>query len=483
MDLPIPAAILNQVPESVRDALLAFLVSIQNRLDHLEQENLQLRQENQLLRTRVADLERQLQANSSNSHKPPSSDPDHLKPESRKPKSKHKPGGQPGHPKSERQHLPADKIIDLHPNKCQRCQEKLTGTDSQPLIHQYWEFPIIRPHVIEYRLHRLTCHHCGQQTSAQINDANAQECYGPNLKAMVTFFTGVCQLSKSQTETVFEDLLNTPISTGQICAIEAEATQRLAPVVSELKAELPKHNVNMDETGWKQSGKRHWLWVAVTAWFTVFEIFKSRGRKSLQSLLGTDYQKVLTSDRYRSYDHLENRQLCWSHLLRDFQAITELKSKGSEIAGRLLVLAGMMFEIWDEVRTGKIPRSKGVKKIENWVIPDVEIELRNGVGCGCAVTAGLCETLLEKKDYLWTFCEVEGVEPTNNAAERALRPAVIWRKKSQGTRSEVGSQYVSRMLTVAATCKQQNRGIWQFLSEVFQATPKQQKSLSLLPNS
>lgn len=475
MDFPIPASILNQVPESVQEALLTFLVSVQNRFEQLEKENLQLR-------TRIADLERQLQANSSNSHKPPSSDPDHSKPETRKQKSKRKPGGQPGHPKNERQHLPADKIIDLHPKKCRCCQEKLTGTDSQPLIHQHWEFPIIRPHVIEYRLHRLTCTQCSQQTIAQL-DPDAQECYGPNLKAMITFFTGVCQLSKNQTETVFEDLLNTPISTGQISALEAEATQRLEPIVAELKAELPKHHVNMDETGWKQSGKRHWLWVAVTACFTVFEILKSRSRKSILSLVGENYQKVLTSDRFRSYDHLENRQLCWSHLLRDFEGLAELKSEGSEIADRLLVLAGMMFKIWDEIRTKKIPRSRGVNRIQKWVIPDVEIELRNGGRCGCAVTAGLCETLLEKQAYLWTFCQVEGVEPTNNVAERALRPAVIWRKKSQGTRSETGSQYVSRMLTVAATCKQQKRGIWQFLSQVFQATPTQQKALSLLPTS
>lgn len=176
-------------------------------------------------------------------------------------------------------------------------------------------------------------------------DPDPQEYYGPNLKAMITFFTRVCPLSKSQTETVFEDLLNTPISTGQISAIESEATQRLEPVVAKLKAELPKLNINMDETGRKQSGKRHWLWVAVTACFTVFEILKSRSRKRILSLVGQNHQKVLTSDRFRSDDHLENRQLCWSHLLRDFEGLAELKNEGSEIADRLLVLVGMMFKI------------------------------------------------------------------------------------------------------------------------------------------
>jgi len=464
---PIPDVLWDRIPEDVREALRVVFDFHEARTQQLE--------------ATIAELLARLQQTSSNSHKPPSSDLPKGKPAPPIPKQGRKQGGQPGHPKVERVRLPTPDVVDHKPCRCKACGLALSGDDPNPRFHQVWELPEIRPHVTEHRIHTLTCP-CGHATLANTTDVPTDG-YGPRLKASLVYLTGVTHLSKSQTEQLCEDLLGFPISTGQVCDTEAELTELLAPVMQELHDALPAQDINMDETGWKQSGKRAWLWVAVAPLFTFFHIAFSRGRKVVEHLLGADYAHVLTTDRCSAYARVANRQLCWAHLRRDFQAVIDRGGAGKEAGEMLLLISNIVFDNWHQIRDGTLSREAGIDRILNWFAPEFRLTLESGTRCGCARTQRFCATLLGHWDSLWAFCRVAGVEPTNNSAERALRPAVMWRKRSQGTRSEVGSRYVATMLSVSATCKQQKRGVWLWLTQVFNNAKSGKPMPSLLPTS
>lgn len=462
---PIPEELWAAVPPGAQAALLAAFAALQQQIDRLTAE--------------VARLTR----DSSNSHRPPSSDLPGAKPAPPRKPSGNKPGGQPGHARLTRVRLPATRTHDYKPSCCGGCGHALGGDDPDPRWRQVWELPPIAPAVTEYRAHALRCECCGAVTAAAWPDAVPTDGYGPRLKAAVAYCTGSLHLSKAQAEALCEDLLGVPLSTGQVCAIEAQAAALLGPVVAQLKQAVPGQHANVDETGWKQSGVRCWLWVAVTASFTVFHLAFSRGRRAAEELLGAGYQCVATTDRWSAYNHLARRQLCWAHLRRDFQALIDGGGAGRAIGEELLFVSDLMFSVWHRVRDGTLTRRVAGRRILSWYAPDFRVALEQGRGASCGPARALCGDLLKRWGSLWTFCEVEGVEPTNNAAERALRPAVLWRRTSQGTRAESGSRYVSVVLSVSATCRQQGRRLWDYLTEAFRAADKGQPAPSLLPSS
>ena len=463
---PLPDALWSRLPEEARDALLAAFQFYHGRIEQLE--------------ARVAELESRLGQDSSNSHRPPSSDPPRGKPAPPKTPSGRKRGGQPGHPRAERLRLTPDRVIDHRAPRCAACRAPLAGGDPSPRRHQVWELPEVRPHVTEHRFHALTCP-CGHTTPAPVPAGVQADGYGPRLKAALVYLTGVAHLGKSQAEALCEDLLGLPISAGQVCAVEAEAAEALAPVTGELRAALRGVDVNMDETGWKQSGKLCWLWAGVANLFTLFHVATSRGRRVVEELLGPGYAHVLTTDRWGAYNRVGRRQLCWAHLRRDFQALIDRGGAGKAAGEDLLLASDLAFSCWHRVRDGTLTRPVAARRVLVWFAPDFRSALESGAACGCARAARLCRDLLARWGQLWEFCRSEGVEPTNNAAERALRPAVLWRKKSQGTRSEAGSRYVAAVLSVAATCKQQGRRVWPYLTELFAAAAECRTAPSLLP--
>lgn len=454
---PIPAELWDTVPLAARAALLAVLDSLHRRL---------------------ADLEARLGQTSANSHKPPSADPPGAKPAPPRPPSGKKPGGQPGHPRAERVRLDPDDVIDHRPARCGRCDRPLVGDDPAPRWRQLWELPTLRPHVTEHRFHALPCP-CGHATAAAAPDDVPADGYGPRLKAALVYLTGSLHLSKAGAQALCADLLGVPVSTGQVCAVEAEAAQLLAPAVAALKAALPARDVNMDETGWKQAGKRCWLWAAVTTTFTVFHLAFSRGRCVVDELLGPSYAGVLTSDRWSAYGRLKRRQLCWAHLRRDFQALIDGGGPGQATGQGLLALSDDLFYWWHCLRDGCCSRALFARRLAK-----VKGRVRAALGAGArgdGKAGGLCRELLRLWPALWTFTRVAGVEPTNNAAERALRPAVLWRKASQGTRTEAGSRYVATVLSVTATCRQQGRRVGDYLTSAFDAALHGRTAPSLLP--
>ena len=268
-----------------------------------------------------------------------------------------------------------------------------------------------------------------------------------------------------------------------ISKLEKQSAEALAEPYHELARSVTEAEaVNIDETGWREDRRKAWLWVTVTAWATVFTIARTRSARVARGLLGNKEDQVVSSDRFMSYDWLWAywRQICWSHLRRDFQAIIDRGGAGEATGRRLLGLSDQLFAAWHKARDGTLEESRFRERILR-LRPRVRRALEDGMECGCATTARTCAEILRVEEGLWNFVWFPGVEPTNNAAERALRHAVIWRRISGGTASESRSRFVERMLTVVATCRQQDRNVLEYLTSCFEADRRGQSIPSLLP--
>jgi transposase len=434
------------------------------------------------LKAEVAELKAQLHQNSANSSKPPSSDAPHLKPAPPKRPSGKRSGGQPGHPKAERALLPPDEIRLLKPDRCRDCSRPLSGGDPNPLVHQVHELPVIAPHVTEYRCHRLRCSHCGATTAAPV-PPEATSGYGPRAQAVAAMLTGSCRLGKRGVSRLFDDLFGLPLSPAMVCKLQRQTAAALHSITEQARIYTRGQPANVDETGWKQGNTRAWLWVAVTTLVVAFLVRRTRGRSAFDDLRGGSTQ-VHTTDRYPVYTHLKKhkRQVCWAHLRRDFQALIDRNSAGSQIGAQLMGCADRMFACWYRVRDGTRSRAT----FGSVYVPELRRHMRewlqSGAACACAKTAGTCREILAVEASLWTFVRVAGVEPTNNAAEREVRHAVCWRKTSFGTASEDGSRFVERILTVIASCRRQNRNVLDFLTHAVTAARTGEKPPTLIPD-
>lgn len=441
---------------------------------------------------RIEALEARLNQNSRNSSRPPSSDPPSTPPRPPKPPTGRKPGGQPGHLGCQRKLVPLEKVkrvVEVRPSRCGKCRRTLRGSDPDPLRHQVVELPPLLAETGEWRLHALGCE-CGHTTRAELPEGVPQGAYGPRLQAALAYLTGVARLTKRPIEEVMQDLFGATISLGSIVTQQQAVSQAVASAVEEAKAYAQQQtHGNADETGWKEGAKEDgskgrkkvWLWVLVTRWVTVFVIHAKRGLDGAKALLG-EFAGYLGSDRWGAYNNweLRRRQICWSHLLRDFVGFSE-RGKGSARIGKLLLLQiQKMFALWHRVRDGTLARSS-FKGYMGPIRRRVEALLLQGTRCGESKTEGMCDMMLKVKPALWTFIRVEGVEPTNNVAERSIRHAVLYRKGCFGTQSEAGSRFVERILTVVATLRQQNRNVMEYLTEACTRALVGKKPPSLLP--
>jgi transposase len=282
-----------------------------------------------------------------------------------------------------------------------------------------------------------------------------------------------------------EEVFGVPMSVGTISPLEQATTEALAVPGEEARTYVHEPEVaHLDETSWRQGGKRAWLWVAVTSWVTVFVVRLSRGGDVARALLGKTFSGILVPDRYSAYNWypVRWRQICWAHLLRDFEAMRDRGGRSEAIGDALLAQAHQRFTWWHRVRAGTLKRST----FRSYMTPlrrEVERLLDAGSHCGVPKTAGTCRDILKRREALWTFVQVDGVEPTNHTAERALRPGVLWRKGSFGTQSEEGSRFVESMMTVVATLKQQQRHVLEYLTEACEAALRGESAPSLLPVS
>src|SRR5688500_11006343 len=444
------------------------------------------------LEARVATLEgmmeavqEQLTQTSRNSSRPPSSDPPHHE-RPRRPRSQRRRGGQPGHPGHTRTLIPVDEVdevVVLKPEQCTQCQAPLLGDDPTPWRHQVIEIPSMKPVVTEYQWHQLVCAACGEITRAPWPEGVPSGTYGPRVQATVSLYTGAYRLSKRTTQQMMDEVFGVPMSVGTIGPLEQATTAAVAAPVEEARRYVHEQAVaHLDETSWRQGGKRAWLWVAVPCWVTVFVVRMSRGGHVARELLGETFAGILVTDRYSAYNWypVRWRQLCWAHVLRDFEARRGRGGRSEEIGDALLAQAHQMFTWWHRVRQGTLKRST----FRSYMTPlrrEVERLLEAGSRCGVSKTVGTCRDLLDRGEALWTFVQGEGVEPTNNTAERSIRPGVLWRKGSFGTQSEEGSRFVESMMTVVATLKQQQRNVLEYLTAACEAALRGEAAPSLLP--
>lgn len=444
------------------------------------------------LQARVRELESQPGKTPQNSSLPPSTQHPHAKPERRPSRSKRKRGGQPGHPKHERALIPTDEctdVVPLKPTACRRCGTKLDGHDPEPWRHQVWELPEIKPLVTEYQRHRLGCPGCGETTCGELPPGVPESTAGPRLVALTALLMGCFRQSKRRVALFLEHVLNQPCSAGWVVKLQQQATAALQPSYEELKQQLPTQDaLSIDESPTKESQQKAWLWTFVAAPFTVFAVRATRAASVLAELLGSEFGGSITCDRAKMYwslgldplpEALAHRlQWCWAHLKRDFQALidsgdTQLKRLGHD----LMRPTRELFEVWARYRDGTITRT-GFRRLMKPIRQEIDRLLLRGYG---TAAGGMCRELYEHRDWLWTFVDIDGVEPTNNVSERALRHAVIWRKLSFGTQSAHGSRFVETLLTVVETCRQQSHSPFPFLTSAIGAHFTGQPAPSLLP--
>ena len=468
-----------------------------------QQEIEQLRSQLTALATELAGLRERIGRSSRNSSKPPSSDGPGFKPPTRRKGSGRKRGGQPGHPGAGPELLPierVDEVVEHHPDACRHCGTLLHGEDPDPLRHQVIEIPPITPLVIEHRLHRLVCPCCSTSTCAPLPVDVDVSRYGPRLSSLIALLSAAFPLSISRSQALLQQVLGVELSRASIVrSLQRVSAALEQPTTAAHRALQQQPVVYVDETGAptgnadgrNPTGKRGWLWVAMSPVVTVFLQGLSRSAAAATELLGPGFGGIVVSDRFSAYNHLpsQQRQLCWAHLIRDLTAIAERSGASAAFGAQLLEQQQQLFEQWHRYRDGIISwpvLQQSCRPIrlafEATLQRVVELGVQRGERTPWASTVRTCQKLLKVADALWTFLETEGIEPTNNAAERALRPAVIQRKVSHGVQSANGAICRARLLTVTTTLRQQGRDVWQFLEQAWIAHHHGGVMPSLLPD-
>lgn len=421
-----------------------------------------------------------------NSSKPPSSDPPSVNRPPKGPTGR-KRGGQPGHKGKARLLFSpeeVDHIVDVKPSCCNNCFQELVGVDLSPIKHQVTEIPPVKPVVTEYRLHTLVCPHCGNKNLSSFPEGVPGSAFGGRLQSMVAMCSGAYRLSKRTVKAVMRDFFGVEMSLGAVCSCENSVSQALEFPVNEACSYMQKQRVKyIDETGWKEGNNNAWLWTVATDEVTVFTINRSRSRETLSNFIG-DQHGYISSDRWHAYNiwNVWKRQLCWAHLKRNFIEYSDKRAPASEIAEAILAEIKTMFDWWGRVRDGTLKKSS----LRTYMSPlrrRVEDLLRQGTECGVVKTEKAYRKILKLAPALWTFVRTDGIEPTNNLAERAIRPGVIWRNTSFGTDSPRGSRFAERIMTVNATCKQQGKNPFQFIVDSMSARLHNKFPPTLLPLS
>src|SRR5450759_1267681 len=414
---------------------------------------------------------------SQNSSRPPSSDPPDAPARRQRPASGRKRGAQPGHARHERKLLPAnevDAVIEHHAlvyPECQAALEVDLPDVGEAERQQVWDIPEVKPHVTGHRYQRVTCPHCGAEVAAERPADVPAGAFGARVVALVGLLHGRYRLSVREIVAWLLDIYPLPISPGAVSNLSQVLSQAMAAPYSESQtAASTADHPNVDETGWKQAGRRRWLWVLVSVASTVFLVATKRSAKALKMLLGESFQGIVTSDRFKAYLALpvERRQICWAHLKRNWVAFSELPDPMAAWGHKALAQIDDLFTIWHRFKNGELDRSA----LQTAMQP-VQTQLRQLLEAGQALplhkVRAFCDELLHLWPALWNFLATEGVEPTNNAAERALRPAVLWRKGCFGTQSKGGDVFVARILTIVTTCRQQDRQVLTFLTDSVRA--------------
>jgi len=428
------------------------------------------------LEARVEKLERELKKSSRNSSRPPSSDPPSVPPRGRD-RSGRKRGAQDGHEGHGRPLLPAwavDEVIEHWPVRC-RCGHTFSDRErvavGDPARHQVEELPPINVRVVEHRCQRLRCSACGTRTRAALPNEVAHSCFGPRLEAAVATLSVRNRVSRVDTVEFCEELFAARISSGTVEAILERAGRALAVPHEDLLERLRGAPVlNMDETGWRTAGARRALWGVFDSEHAYFSVESDRSEGHAKELLA-DTKAIITSDRWWAYTHLplKRRQLCWAHLRRDFKAHSEGLAAEREFGEHGLALCERIFWAWEVYQHTSDQRQlqRAIRSLQRTYKPIIRsYAAKRARNKRCR---GMARNLLKAWPALWTFAAHDGVQPTNNHAERSLRSAVIYRKLCLGSQSQDGEQRTAQLLSAHTTCRLQQRSLFAYLTDTITA--------------
>ena len=465
------------VYDAGRDVCVQFILDLAERVGRLEE--------------RLRRLEEQARQDSRTSSKPPSQDPPKTRQQRRAQarakakellagdRAKRKAGGQEGHRGAGRKLAPedqVDEIVDHYPEMCRGCGHEFGEDERRPGRrfgrHQVAELPPISVLLVEHRTQRLRCPECKTKTVAEPPPGVGGSAFGARLQAAIVTLTARHRISRREASELASDLFGIGLSTGTVDAICQRASAALAGPYSDLRDWiLGQPALHVDETGWRTAGDARALWAATTAGAALFEIAEHCNREQFDELIGP-FAGIVISDRWPGYEHLDprQRQVCWSHLQRDFRRHSEGLAEQKSFGEQGLALTGRVFGAWRAYQHEHHDRARLTADLE-----PVQQQLRQlleDAGSKNKRTRyhrRFANNLLKVWPALWTFITDPAVEPTNNPAERALRGPVIHRKLSHGTRSDQGERFAERSLSAATTCRQQDRSLFGYLAQLLAA--------------
>jgi transposase len=462
------------VYDAGREACVEFILELAARVERFED--------------RLRRLEEQARRDSLTSSKPPSQDPPQTRQQRRAQarlkakellRGERQAGGQPGHRGAGRELTPEDQIdeiVDHYPQACDGCGHEFEEREQRPGgrfgRHQIAELPPISVLLVEHRTHRLHCRECGTRTTARLPDGVGGTAFGPRLRAAIVTLTARNRVSRQAASELAAELFGARLSTGTVDAICQHTSELLAGTYAQLRDWVVAQDaLHVDETGWRTAGDSRALWTATTREVSIFEIAEHCNREQFNELIG-EFSGIVVSDRWNGYEHLdpERRQVCWSHIQRDFRRHSEGLAEQKTFGEQGLALSSRVFRAWRAYQHEHHDRQRlGAE------IAPIQTKLRELLQDASPKSQRtrwhrrFANNLLKIWPALWTFTTTPGVEPTNNPAERALRGPVIHRKLSHGTRSHNGERFAERALSAAATCRQQSRSLFEFLTELITA--------------
>jgi len=453
----------NRILKATIAELNVMIAELKGKFSELEGTNSTLQETNNILQAtnsnqsqEINKLKEQLGLNSTNSSLPPSRDLYKVK-QTNKAKSDRKPGGQPGHPGYSYQLLPPDEVIDCLPEHC-HCGHKLEKIDKF-IQDQKIEIPPIKAYVKEYKRWYGYCSACKKKRLAPLPEGVQLDLLGPNTKAIITCLNGFYHNSKRDVQTILKDIFNLDISLGLISDTAKRVNKELAASYQDLKEKITSSPyLHIDETGHKNKGKKGWAWIFTNRETSLLKLSSSRGRQVLKSVLGK-YEGQVISDRYGAYTYFEaeKRQICWSHIKRDFERFAHSLNPSLSAKGKRLVeLSSEVFGLKKALTREQLEEDfflKRIKKIKKELEYVFKCILRiRGIPQGHRVA----RRILNSFEMLWRFVKDKAIDMTNNLAERQIRKYVTYRKKLLFTWSTWGEEFVERMLSLFLTCRLNN---------------------------
>lgn len=416
------------------------------------------------VREYIESLEDRFNRNSRNSNQPPSSDPPFNKPKKEpktaKKKAKRKRGGQKGHKGHRQELVEPTRVTDVMPETCRCGNTHFPVSGMEPYYtHQVIELPEIRMDVTHFVLHRCACPRCGQLVKARAPHENRFG-YGPRLTALIGEMSGVLGMSRENVRHFCRSVFSFYISSGAVQRVIYRASAALSPLHQEIGRQVRMAPFNhVDETSFFRQGALQWLWVLMNPGQAFFMIHPRRSKAAFEELI-KDWRGILISDDYGVYRKWFHRQTCLAHLIRRAEGLAAKKDERIRALGKRVLVELRLLCHW-----AKSPPSHD-EELE-WITRFVE--LISDYHEKSDVAGKFARQLARDLKSLWCFLDEEGVEPTNNLAERALRFAVIWRKRSYGTQSAKGDRWVERILSVKETCRLRSISTFQTLTKSVEA--------------